>query len=147
MLTIGDYAPDIILKDTDDFLFDFKKELKGKLCIIYFYPKDFTPGCTIEACSFRDHFDYFTDLDISIIGISKDSVASHARFKARHDLPFTLLADPDGKVCKQYDALVPLLNIPKRISYLLDKDHKIVEVYQNFFGAHQHIKKMIKLIR
>jgi len=147
MPKIGDLAPDIILKDTDDSLFDLHKELKDKSCIIYFYPKDFTPGCTIEACSFRDHFDYLKDLDIDIIGISKDSVASHARFKARHKLPYTLLADPDGSVCKKYNAIVPLLNIPKRISFLLDKDHKVVEVYQNFFGAHLHIKKMIRVIK
>jgi peroxiredoxin Q/BCP len=78
------------------------KDLKGKPVVLYFYPKDMTPGCTQEACDFRDSFARLRKLGVTVLGVSKDSVGSHQKFKEKHDLPFPLLADEDGKLCKAY---------------------------------------------
>lgn len=143
-LKTGTKAPQIKLKSTAGKDFSLKDDMSGKACIIYFYPKNFTPGCTEEACSFRDAFSEFRGLDIPIFGISRDSLKSHLKFKKAHNLPFDLLSDSDGSVCRTYDALVPLLGIPKRVTYLLDKEHKITAAYQDLFGVRKHIEQMIK---
>jgi peroxiredoxin Q/BCP len=78
------------------------KDLKGQKVVLYFYPKDDTPGCTKEACGFRDALPDFTKIDAVIIGVSKDTVAKHDKFKDKYDLPFTLASDEDGKVCEAY---------------------------------------------
>ncbi len=140
-------APDFELQSTSGNAFSLNKNASGKPLIIYFYPKDFTPGCTKEACEFRDSFEFFNDLDIDIYGISRDSVATHHEFRKTHQLPFHLLADEDGKVADLYGASVPLINFTKRITYLLDKNHRIAGVYQNLFGARKHIKEMIKKVK
>ena len=143
-LQIGSKAPNIKLLSTAGREFNLDLDLKNKPCIIYFYPKDFTPGCTEEACTFRDAFSEFRSLDVDVVGISKDSIASHQKFKAQHKLPFELLSDNNGNVCKAYDALVPVLRIPKRITYLLNEEHRVSAVYQDMFGAKKHIEKMLK---
>lgn len=143
-LKTGTKAPNINLKSTSGNIFSLKDDMMETSCIIYFYPKDFTPGCTEEACSFRDAFSEFRGLNIPIFGISRDSMKTHLKFKESHNLPFELLSDPTGAVCKAYDAIIPLLGIPKRITYLLDKDHKVVASYQDMFGARKHIEQMIK---
>ncbi len=78
------------------------KDLKGKKVVLYFYPKDDTPGCTKEACGFRDSLPNFKKVKATVIGVSKDSIGSHDKFKAKYDLPFTLASDEDGKVCTAY---------------------------------------------
>ena len=104
-LAIGDQAPDFTLP-TDGNGTVTLSALRGKPVILYFYPKDDTPGCTTEACGFRDALPNFTGAGAVVIGISKDSVAAHDKFKAKHALPFTLAADPEGKVVEAYDAWV-----------------------------------------
>ena len=143
-LKTGGKAPHFKLKGTNGLDFELKNNLP---CIIYFYPKDFTPGCTEEACSFRDGFEELRGLDITVFGISKDSVASHEKFKDKHQLPFDLLSDPSGNVCKAYDALVPVIRVPKRITYLIDSDQCIKAVYSDMFGAKNHIRKMISEVQ
>lgn len=140
-------APDFQLESTSGSTFTLSKSAQGRPLIIYFYPKDFTPGCTKEACEFRDSFEFFNDLDIEIYGISRDSVATHHEFKKAHNLPFHLLADEDGKIADLYEASVPLINFTKRVTYLLDKDHKILGAYTNLFGARKHIREMVKLVK
>lgn len=146
-LEIGSKAPEIKLKSTSGETFNLSIDLKNQPCIIYFYPKDFTPGCTEEACTFRDAFSDFRNLNITVLGVSKDSITSHQKFKKEHNLPFELLSDPNGKVCKAYDALIPLIKIPKRISYLLDGEHRIAAVYQDMFGAKKHIEIMLEKMK
>jgi len=143
-LQIGSKAPNIKLESTSGKTFNLGIDLKNKPCIVYFYPKDFTPGCTEEACTFRDAFSEFRDMEIDVLGVSKDSISSHQKFKQQHNLPFELLSDPTGNVCKAYDALVPIIRVPKRITYLLDHDHKVSAVYQDMFGAKKHIQKMLE---
>lgn len=143
-LSIGTQAPDFTLPSSGDRDFSLSRDMAGKPCVIFFYPKDFTPTCTKEACSFRDTFAEFKGLSVDVVGISRDSVALHKKFIAEYNLPFELLADEDGEVCKLYDALVPIIKIPKRITYLLDSTHKIVAVVDNMFSADEHIEDIIK---
>lgn len=101
----GDKAPDFTLPTDGNGKITLSK-LKGKKVILYFYPKDDTSGCTAEACGFRDSFPKFGRTDAVVIGISRDSVASHDKFKKKHDLPFVLASDEDGKVCGAYGTWV-----------------------------------------
>ncbi len=105
MVELGKKAPAFSLP-TDGGGSISLKNLKGRKVVLYFYPKDDTPGCTKEACGFRDALPDFSKLDAVIIGVSKDPVARHDRFKAKYDLPFTLASDEDGKVCEAYDTWV-----------------------------------------
>ncbi|WP_114750457.1 peroxiredoxin [Pleomorphovibrio marinus] len=143
----GTKAPDFILPSTSGKQFHLSKDFGGKACIIYFYPKDFTKGCTAEACEFRDHFESFRELDIPIVGISRDTISSHQKFKKEHRLPFELLSDAKGGVCEDYDALIPIVRMPKRITYLLNKNHRIEAVFQDMFDAKSHISKMVEEVK
>ncbi|PZX55501.1 peroxiredoxin Q/BCP [Algoriphagus ratkowskyi] len=142
-LKIGSIAPNFDLKSTGEKSSVSSTDLKGKEFILYFYPKDFTPGCTAEACEFRDQFEAFRELDIPIFGISKDTILTHERFKKEHKLPFELLSDPNGEVCKAYDALIPLIRMPKRVTYFIDKDYKIAAVFSDMFESKRHIEAML----
>ena len=142
----GTIAPDFTLTSTDGGEFTLHAHQRGKPCILYFYPKDFTPGCEKEACDFRDNFQEFRGLEIDIYGISTDSIETHLKFKEKFQLPFPLLSDPGGMVSKKYDAVIPILKISKRITYLLDKNLEIIGVYDNFFGAHLHRKRIMEKI-
>ncbi len=104
-LEVGQRAPDFEMA-TDGGGTVSLAGLAGRKIVLYFYPKDDTPGCTREACAFRDSLPDFTGLDAVVVGVSKDSVARHDRFKAKHDLPFTLAADLDGSVCEAYGTWV-----------------------------------------
>ena len=142
----GTKAPDFTLEATGDKKITLSKDFEGKALIVYFYPKDFTRVCTAEACEFRDKFEDFRDLSIPILGISKDDIPSHEKFKKEYKLPFDLLSDSSGKVCKAYDALVPLIKMPKRITYLLNEKHEIEASFSEMFEAKSHIESMLKNI-
>jgi peroxiredoxin Q/BCP len=104
-LKVGDKAPDFTLQSDGGGKVSLK-DLKGKTVVLYFYPKDDTSGCTAEACAFRDQLPDFSKLKATVLGLSKDSVDSHDKFKAKYDLTFPLLSDIDGKVTKAYGAWV-----------------------------------------
>jgi peroxiredoxin Q/BCP len=129
---IGDIAPTFELLDQAGQL---KKltDFKGKWVVLYFYPKDDTPGCTKEACSFRDDLKQLEKLDAQVIGISVDQSDSHAKFASKYHLPFPLLADQDAKVAESYGALNNLLviKIAKRYTFLIDPSGKIAKIYLN----------------
>lgn len=146
-LAIHTAAPDFSLPSTSGTTFTLSEHQKGKPCILYFYPKDFTGKCTREACEFRDQFAQFRDLDIDIYGISRDSVETHLKFKAMYKLPFDLLADEQGRVARQYEALIPVIGLTRRITYMLDVQHRIVAVYAEMFGAEEHVRAMIEKIK
>lgn len=146
-LNIGEKAPDFTLPSTSNIKITLSKDLAGKAVILFFYPKDFTGVCTAEACEFRDQFEAFRVLDISVFGISRDDIATHEKFKKAHRLPFELLSDETGKVCKAYDALIPLIKMPKRVTYLLDHDHKISGVFSDMFESKGHIESMLKKLK
>ena len=140
-------APNFTLPSTEGKNFTLNQSAKGKALILYFYPKDFTPGCTKEACEFRDHFEFFRDMKIPVYGISRDSIETHQRFRKEHNLPFHLLADEKGEVADLYKASVPLIGFTRRITYLLDQDHLIASAFETLFGAKKHITEMISRVQ
>lgn len=146
-IKIGNLAPNIKLPSTSGSIFDLSVDKKDKPVIIYFYPRDFTSGCTAEACEFRDMFSYFKEIDMEVIGISRDSIETHLKFKTQHQLPFELLADVDGKTAQAYGALISFVKLTKRVTYLLNKQHRIVGVFEDMFGATKHIDEIIKKIK
>lgn len=146
-LSIGKKAPNFSLPSTSGQKVNLYEDYKGKSIILYFYPKDFTPGCTAEACEFRDQFAAFRDVDVPVFGISRDSIKTHLRFQKEHRLPFELLSDLDGKVCKSYDALIPLIKMPKRVTYLLNDKHEVIEVFSDMFESKGHIKSMLEKVK
>ena len=101
MLKIGDAAPDFTLPDADGNMIALK-DFRGRKVVLYFYPKDNTPGCSRQACAFAENYEGFKSRDIAVIGISKDSVASHRKFADKYNLPFTLLADPELTAIQSY---------------------------------------------
>jgi peroxiredoxin Q/BCP len=144
-LAIGQKAPDFTLPSTSGRNFSLYRDMQDKPCILYFYPKDFSVGCTNEACSFRDTFEVFNELNIKIIGISRDSLESHLKFKKTLNLPFDLLADEGGKICAEYKTQLPFVpTFTKRTTYLLDKSQMILAVYENIFSSKRHIRMMVE---
>lgn len=135
-LNRGDIAPHFILPTDDNTSFNLH-DLKGKKVILYFYPKDNTPGCTKEACDFRDHYQVIQEKGVSVLGISKDSAATHAKFKAKYHLPFPLLVDKAGDVCEAYGVIhkkslwgKTFLGI-HRSTFLIDEQGKIAAIWRN----------------
>ncbi len=135
MLEQGTKAPEIVLNDKDGNevkLSDFN----GQRVVVYFYPRDNTPGCTRQACAFRDEFEEYKALGIPVIGISKDSEASHQKFATKNELPFILLADPELKAIKDYDVWQEKKMYGKvsmgvvRTTYLIDDEGIIEKVWK-----------------
>ena len=135
MLSVGKAAPAFTL-DTDTGERLALKDLKGRPVVLYFYPKDDTSGCTIEACEFRDAFPRFKGAKAAILGVSPDSVASHQKFKAKYRLPFTLLADPDHEVAEKYGVWRKKSMYGRsymgiaRTTVIIDKDGKVAKVFE-----------------
>ena len=134
-LTIGDAAPDFTLP-TDGECEVTLSQFKGEKVVIYFYPKDDTPGCTKESCAFRDHKQDFESLGVQIIGISKDSVKKHDKFKAKYDLNFPLASDENSDVCERFGVWVEKSMYGKtymgieRATFLIDEDGKIAQIWR-----------------
>lgn len=132
----GSKAPDFSLPDQDGKTHKLS-QYKGKWVLLYFYPKDDTPGCTIEACTIRDQFKDFKKIKAVVLGVSKDSVESHRKFADAYDLPFTLLSDEDKKVIKKYgvwgekNMMGRKYMGVKRMSFLITPAGKIAKVYPN----------------
>lgn len=114
----------------------------GLWVLLYFYPKDDTPGCTQEALSLKDLFDVLSEHDVVILGISTDSKESHALFKEKYDLPFSLLSDEDGEVCELYNALNAEGDHAHRISFLINADGTIAKIY-NMVKPNHHAKEVL----
>jgi peroxiredoxin Q/BCP len=135
MVEIGAKAPDFTLADQDGNPHKLS-DYRGKPVVLYFYPKDDTTGCTKEACSFRDSFADFKKAGIEVLGVSTDDSASHTRFRKKYNLPFTLLADTDKRVVRDYGVWVEKLNYGKkywgvaRMTFLIDKNGDIIHVFE-----------------
>ncbi|MEJ1994833.1 MAG: thioredoxin-dependent thiol peroxidase [Limibacillus sp.] len=150
-LNPGDKAPDFSMP-TDGGGSVSLKDLKGKKVVLYFYPKDDTPGCTKEACGFRDALPDFSGADAEIIGVSKDSVAKHDKFKAKHELPFTLASDEDGSVCEAYGTWVEKSMYGRkymgidRATFLIGPDGKIAQVWRKV-KVPGHVEEVLEAAR
>ena len=128
LLKTGDKAPDFVLKDNTGKEVKLHDYQGRKNVVLYFYPKDDTPGCTKEACNFRDNLSRFSSLDTQILGISVDNVESHRSFSEKFSLPFPLLADDNKAVCKEYGVLNEK-GYAARVTYLIDKNGMIRRVF------------------
>jgi len=124
----GDTAPLIGGQDQDGKDFKLADHVGKKVVLLYFYPKDFTGGCTKEACSFRDGYEDFTTNNVEVVGVSFDSGESHLKFITQYKLPFTLLADTDGKIADAYGVRNPGKSMARRVSFLIGLDGKIAHV-------------------
>lgn len=147
MLGLGEKAPSFVLKNQNGEAVEMSDYLGKQPLVIYFYPKNFTPGCVAEACSFRDSFEDFKDAGAVVFGISNDSVASHARFAKKYRLPFPVLSDKGGKIRKLYGVKNDLLGLlPGRETFVIDKNG-LIQMEFNSMQATKHIAKALKLIK
>ena len=140
MLDIGTKAPDFELPDQNGELRSLS-EFRGQKVILYFYPMDMTPGCTKQACSFGEPYPQFQEKGAVVLGVSRDSVASHKRFEEKYGLPFVLLSDPERKVIEAYDVWKEKKNYGKvsmgvvRSTYLIDEEGTIIKAFGNVKAA------------
>lgn len=148
MLNTGDKAPAFTGVTDGDGKISLK-DLKGRKVVLYFYPKDMTPGCTTEAQGFRDAIGDFEKTNAVVIGVSKDSVKRHDNFKAKYDLPFTLISDEDGKICEAYGVWQMKKNYGReymgivRSTFLIDEKGKIAEIWSNL-RVKGHVDKVLE---
>ena len=140
MLEIGTKAPDFTLPDQNGNMHSLS-EYRGKKVILYFYPKDNTAGCTKQACGFAERYPQFTEKGAVVLGVSKDSVASHKKFEEKYGLPFTILSDPELVAIQAYDVWQEKKNYGKtymgvvRSTYLIDENGKIVKAFDKVKAA------------
>lgn len=128
LLPVGASAPDLTALDATGHAVRLS-EMRGRPAVVYFYPKDETPGCTKEACAFRDAWKRYEAAGISVIGVSRDSDESHKEFRVNHALPFPLAADPDGNVQRAYGVGNGIFGLTSRVSFLVGADGTIVKVW------------------
>ncbi|MEM9246428.1 MAG: peroxiredoxin, partial [Cyanobacteria bacterium P01_F01_bin.153] len=121
-IAVGDKAPNITLPSQSGTNITLSQFLGKSPVVVYFYPKDDTPGCTMEACGFRDEYQAFQDAGAAVLGISSDSVASHQQFADKHNLPFMLLSDVDGEARSAFGVPNTLWVMPGRVTYVIDKE-------------------------
>lgn len=151
MLSVGQKAPDFTVSIDDGSEFRLSDHL-GQKVLVYFYPKDDTPGCTTEACDFRESMQEFNQLNCKIIGISRDSTAQHVKFKQKYNLNFPLGSDETGRVCSLYDAWAEKSMFGKkyfgvvRCTFLIDEKGEIMHIWSKVSVA-QHIKEIIAVLR
>ncbi len=145
-LSVGDRAPDFTLLDQRGKPVRLHELTEKKNVALYFYPKDATPGCTLEARSFRDAYDVFTAADTEVIGVSSDSVKSHKRFAANERLPFLLLSDRDGMVRELYGVERTLGIVPGRVTYVIGRGGVVRHVYSSQLRATQHTREALQAI-
>lgn len=127
MLQKQNTAPLFALIGDDGYRYELSA-YRGSWVVVYFYPADDTPGCTVEACTIRDVYSEFEEARITVFGISRDSVEVHKKFKAKYELPFILLSDPDADTISDYECQ-SALGVTKRMTYLVDPDGKIAKIY------------------
>lgn len=144
----GDMIPGFTLPDKDGKLFDIKNVSGSKKLVIYFYPKDDSPGCTKEACYFRDLFEVFKEADAEIIGISGQSVASHKKFAVKYRLSFKLLSDSGNKIRKLFGVRTSAFGIlPGRVTYVADRTGKVVYIFSSQTQAERHVDEALKILK
>ena len=146
VLKVGDKAPQIDLKDQNGKPRRFK-DLKSKILILFFYPKDDTPGCTAEACSFRDNYEAFKKLGVEIWGVSSDNNQSHINFTSKYKLPFTLISDENNNLRKKFGVSNTLGVIPGRVTYIISKEGIIIDIYKDLLNGPAHVINALKIIK
>ena len=143
---VGDTAPDFTLTSQTGASVSLKDFRGQKNVIVYFYPKDDTPGCTAEACAFRDSYEVFKDAGAEVIGISDDSQQSHDKFASKYQLPFTLLSDTGNKVRQLYGVPATMWIMPGRVTYVIDKQGVVKHIFDSMLDFKAHVSEALKTL-
>jgi len=145
---VGDPAPDFTLptQKTGE-LFHLHDMIGKSVIVLYFYPKDDTPGCTSEACSFRDSYETFKQAGAEVIGVSSDSEESHQQFASKYKLPFTLLSDKGGALRKKYGVPATLGLLPGRVTYIIDKKGVVRHIFSSQTNIGKHVTEALEVVR
>lgn len=147
-IEIGSIIPQFSLTDQNGNLFTVDSILGKKNLVIYFYPKDDSPGCTKEACYFRDQFEVFKEADALIIGISGQSVESHKKFAEKYRLSYTLLSDEGNKIRKLFGVPTNFLGLlPGRVTYVIDKSGKVLFIFDSQTKIERHVDDALKILK
>ncbi len=145
---VGDTAPDFTLPSQSGEPVSLKDFRGKKAVVLYFYPKDDTPGCTAESCAFRDSYETFTDAGAEVIGISGDSPASHQQFAAKYKLPFTLLSDTGNQVRKLYGVPAAAFGLlPGRVTYVIDRQGIVQHIFNSMMNFTAHVEESLKTLQ
>ena len=145
-LKISDKLPDFDLKNQHNLNVSSKKFI-GKNLIIFFYPKDYTPGCTTEVCNFRDNYDILKKFDAEILGISSDDIRSHKSFAKKYNIQYDLLSDPKRKVEKLFGVPRSFFGLfPGRVTYIFNKKGILIEIINSQMNINKHLNKTIKIL-
>ena len=143
----GDRAPDFSLPDQNGQTVSLRDLVSKKIVVLYFYPADFSRGCTAEACSFRDSYEVFKEAGAEVVGVSSQSVDSHRRFAAENTLPFILLSDQNGEVRKLYGVSSTLGLIPGRVTYIIDKKGIVRHVFSSQLNPTKHVEEALQVLK
>lgn len=147
-IEVGSTIPLFSLKDQYGQMFNLDSVIGKKKLVIYFYPKDDSPGCTKEACSFRDQFDVFNEADAMIIGISAQSVESHLKFANKHRLNYTLLSDTKNKIRKLFGVPTNFFGlIPGRVTYIVNKEGVVEFIFDSQVQAEKHVDEALRILQ
>lgn len=144
---VGSVAPDFTLPDQTGAPVSLKDLIGKKTIVLYFYPKDDTPGCTKESCAFRDSYTVFQEAGAEVIGISSDSPESHQQFAAKYQLPFTLLSDSGSQVRKLYGVPATLGLLPGRVTYVIDRQGIVRHIFNSQLNFQAHVDEALKTLR
>jgi peroxiredoxin Q/BCP len=144
---VGEKAPGFTLEDQDGKPVSLRDYRGRSNVVLFFYPKDFSPGCTKQACSFRDSYEDFTDLGAAVIGVSGDGVESHKRFLDTYLLPFTLLSDPRGETRSLYGAAKGFGLFPGRYTFIIDKAGVVRHVFTSETDMQKHVDEALRVLR
>ena len=144
---VGTVAPHFALPSQTGEMVSLEDFVGRKPVVLFFYPKDDTPGCRTEACAFRDDYEQFGMLDAEVVGISSDFVESHRSFAENHDLPFTLLSDEGGKVRQLYGVPSTLGLLPGRVTYVIDREGVVRHVFSSQLAASRHVEEALGTLR
>jgi peroxiredoxin Q/BCP len=145
-IQVGDKAPDFTLPSQSGEPVTLNS-FEGKWVVLYFYPKDDTPGCTAESCAFRDNYDVFREAGAEVIGISGDSPDSHQKFAARYNLPFTLVSDTNNQVRKAFGVPNAMLFLPGRVTYVIDPEGIVRHSFNSMMDFKAHVDEALKVLR
>jgi peroxiredoxin Q/BCP len=146
-IQVGDKAPDFTLPSQSGEQVRLSDRLGERVVVLYFYPKDETPGCTKEACAFRDSYEVFGEAGAEVIGVSSDSVDKHAAFAGHHEIPFTLLSDEGGQVRKSYGVPSTLGVLPGRVTYVIDRTGTVRHVFNSMTNIGRHVGDALDVVK
>lgn len=146
MLKVGTLAPEFSARDQHGTSLSLRSLLERGSLILYFYPKDFTPVCTAQACTFRDAVPELAALSANVVGVSGDKPDSHERFSAEHRVPFSLISDPTRVIIKLYRASLPIIGHTLRITYVIAPNREILGAFHHELSASKHLLDVKRLL-